>query len=391
MCVRSGRLCGAIATLCLKRWKYIIMFRGTKMEEKKKKFRDVGKTLDAWSRFLILDECLRDRVNYYLLDELVDKVNDKLEEYGYDPVSKRTIQEDLKFMKSERGWGIELKSGITYGDYKLYHYADPDYSIMNMPMTQAESDLLAEAMAMLGRFRVMPNNTWLESALRMMQVKFNVDCDTTIAKPAQNDRLKGLDWFEPLFEACRKRLIVTMKYNRFDRLDKEPEQRVVKPYQMRQYNNRWYLVGQEDAKLPRLPMVVIPIDRIVDLTIETLEEKKAREKEGGRYKVPTDMQIEAWYKDIIGVSRLPEGEPQPVRVKAWGLAAHYLETKPLHWSQEVQEGEGFKEFKWNVIPNEELVQALIVYADQIEILEGEWVRKKLLERAEKIQLNNQNQ
>lgn len=78
------------------------------MAEEKKKFREVGKTLDAWSRFLILDERLRDRVNYYLLDELVDKVNDKLKEYGYDPVSKRTVQEDLKFMRSERGWSIEL-------------------------------------------------------------------------------------------------------------------------------------------------------------------------------------------------------------------------------------------------------------------------------------------
>lgn len=38
---------------------------------------------------------------------------------------------------------------------------------------------------------------------------------------SQNNGLKGLDdWFEPLFEACRKRLIVTILYNRFDRLDK---------------------------------------------------------------------------------------------------------------------------------------------------------------------------
>lgn len=108
------------------------------MAEEQKKFREVGKTLDAWSRFLILDECLRDRVNYYLLDELVDKVNDKLEEYGYDPVSKRTVQEDLKFMRSERGWSIELMPHKSFGDKKLYHYAQEGYSIMNMPMTQAE-------------------------------------------------------------------------------------------------------------------------------------------------------------------------------------------------------------------------------------------------------------
>ena len=41
-------------------------------------------------------------------------------------------------------------------------------------------------------------------------------------------------------------------------------------------------------------------------------------------------------------------------------------------------------FQWEVIPNEELVQALMVYADQIEIREPEWVRLKLIDRAKAI-------
>ncbi len=356
------------------------------MAEEQKKFREVGKTLDAWSRFLILDECLRDRVNYYLLDELVDKVNDKLEEYGYDPVSKRTVQEDLKFMRSERGWSIELMPHKSFGDKKLYHYAQEGYSIMNMPMTQAESDLLHEAVAMLGRFSLMPGNTGLDGALRLLRVKFNVQGGPTLVKPGQNEKLKGLDWFEPLFSACQQRRIVTMKYSRFDRLDKEPEERVVKPYQMRQYNNRWYLVGLEDAKLEhKIPMVVVPIDRIVDLEIERPEQKVAREKSGGKYKVPGDKEIEAYFEDIVGVSKWPKGKPEQIKVKAWGLGQHFLDTKPIHKTQQViEEGDGYKVFQWEVIPNEELVQALLVYADQMEVIVGDWLKRRLRERAEKI-------
>lgn len=87
------------------------------MNEAKKKYREVSKTLDAWSRFLILDELLRNRNNYYLLNDLVDKVNDALGEYGYASVSKRTIQEDLKFMKSElRQEVAELRYAIQQID-----------------------------------------------------------------------------------------------------------------------------------------------------------------------------------------------------------------------------------------------------------------------------------
>ena len=87
----------------------------------------------------------------------------------------------------------------------------------------------------------------------------------------------------------------------------------------------------------------------------------------------------------------PEGWPEKVRVKAYYPAAHYIATKPLHHSQREVQDSGFKIFEWRVRMNEELVQQLIVYADQIEVLQGDWVRDKLRERAEKIIENMRSQ
>ena len=365
------------------------------MADEKKKNRSVEPTVMEWSRYLVLDKCLRNRNRYYHLEDLVDAVNDMLERYDFYPVSQRTVQQDLKFMQSEEGFGVELAKRYD-GHTKIYTYAHAGFSIMKLPMTDRESDLLKATIAMLSRFRGLPNYRWLEETLRMLRVKFNVSSKAASVNVDQNEKLRGLDdWFEPLFEACRKRLIVTMEYNRFDRLDKEPEERVVKPYQMRQYNNRWYLVGLEERLYPRLPMVVIPIDRIVGFSVESVEERDSREIAEGKYPVPTEAQIDAHFKDIVGVSWWPEGEVKPVKVKAWGLAMHYLESKPLHGSQRVvnenqNENENFKVFEWQVIPNEELVQALLVYADQMEVLEGDFVKKKLLERARAIIQNNEN-
>ncbi len=361
------------------------------MAEEKRKSREKSPTALECSRYLVLDKCLRDRVHYYHLEDLVNAVNKMLDRYDFYPVSQRTVQQDLKFMQSGEGFGAVLAKRYD-GHTKIYTYEDPNFTIMKLPMTDRECDLLKATIVMLGRFRGLPNYKWLDHTLRMLRVKFNVGGPTASVSLNQNERLKGLDeWFEMLFEACRKRLIVTMKYNRFDRLDKEPEERIVEPFHMRVYNNRWYLVGREKAKLPRLPMVVIPIDRIMDLSVESVEERDAREIANGKYVIPSDKEIEAYFKDIIGVSRLPEGEPIPIKVKAWGLAKHYMETKPLHPSQEtIEEGADYKIFQLRVIPNEELVQALIVYADQMEVLEGDFVKKKLRERAEKILSNLEN-
>jgi predicted DNA-binding transcriptional regulator YafY len=360
------------------------------MAGEKKKNRSVEPTVMEWSRYLVLDRCLRDKHRYYHMEDLVKAVNRMLERYDFYPVSDRTIKNDLKFMQSGEGFGAVLAKRYD-GHTKIYTYENPRFSIMKLPMTDRESDLLKATIAMLSRFKGLPNYRWLEETLRMLRVKFNVSSKAASVSLDQNEKLRGLDdWFEWLFEACRKRLIVTMQYNRFDRLDKEPEERVVKPYQMRQYNNRWYLVGCEESKLPRLPMVVVPIDRIVGLNLESVEERDSREIAEGKYKVPSDAQIDEHFKDIVGVSWWPEGEVKTVKVKAWGLAMHYLDTKPIHPTQEVCEIDvDYKIFQWQVIPNEELVQALLVYADQMEVLEGDWVKEKLLERANAILKNNQ--
>ena len=377
--------------------------------EKKKKNRSVEPTVLEWSRYLVLDKCLRDQHRYYHMEDLVTAVNKMLVRYDFTPVSERTISSDLKFMQSGEGFNAVLAKRYD-GHTKIYTYEDPHFTIMKLPMTDRESDLLSATIMMLGRFRGMPNYPWLENTLRMLRVKFNVGRKTASVVLSQNEELKGLDdWFEPLFEACRKRLIVTMMYQRLDRMDKEPVERVVKPYQMRQYNNRWYLVGREDSKVtkkqieenkPILEMVVVPIDRIRELTIETVDERDAREKDGGKFIMPSDEKIEKWFKDVVGVSRQPGAEPEPVKVKAWGLTAHFMETKPIHPSQKViEEGEmtvegpwykknplkvRYKVFEMMVIPNEPLIQALLVYANECEVLEPKSLREKIATRAEAI-------
>ena len=116
--------------------------------------------------------------------------------------------------------------------------------------------------------------------------------------------------------------------------------------------------------------------------------------------MPSDEKIEKWFKDVVGVSRQPGAEPEPVKVKAWGLTAHFMDTKPIHPSQKViDEGEmtvegpwykknplkvRYKVFEMMVIPNEPLIQALLVYANECEVLEPKSLREKIATRAEAI-------
>lgn len=78
------------------------------MADEKKKNRSVEPTVMEWSRYLVLDRCLRDQHRYYHMEDLVKAVNRMLERYDFYPVSDHTIKSDLKFMQSGEGFGAVL-------------------------------------------------------------------------------------------------------------------------------------------------------------------------------------------------------------------------------------------------------------------------------------------
>lgn len=332
---------------------------------------------NAFVRYKVLDECFRNWRKRYYIEDLLDAVNDYMREHGLAEVETDQIRKDFAFMETEAGGAVPL---VHHKDGKQtwYRYSDRDFSILNLPLAQWEVEMLGDTIEMLNRFKGLPNYRWLEPSLAMMKEKFGLyGTPKGTVSLAQNEELKGLEWFGDLFEAIVSERQVDIKYHRFGRPTRV---RRVHPYQLRQWNYRWYVVGYEE-RLDRHTYVVVPLDRIEDVIVTKEKVKGGKDAE----------QIREHFKQIVGVSLLPEGKPVTVKLKAYYPAAWYLETKPIHWTQEEIEeerGKDYKIFKLEVIPNEELVQQIMVYADQTEVLEPEWVRLRLIDRAKAILVKN---
>lgn len=330
------------------------------------------KNKNATIRYRVLDRCFRNRRRKFFIDDLVEACNEELIAYDGSSVRKRQVQQDIIFLESDAGGAIDLER-CRDGHKVYFRYRDPDFSILNLPMSQEEAEQLSDTIQMLSRFNGLPQFTWMDEVLVRLKDSFQLDGTVSGSVAfAQNPDLKGIELFSPLFDAIVKKQVLSIKYHRFG---KPSSVRVIHPYQLRQYNNRWFLVGLEERLLPRIPLAIIPIDRIDEFKVA--ESVIFQEYRGADF--------DDYFYDIVGVSLHPEGRKEKIVIKALFPAASYIETKPIHPSQRILErGDGYIVFQLDVIPNYELETQLIAYADQAEIIEPIGIRVAVNERAKRI-------
>ena len=84
-------------------------------------------------RYKILDTCFRNPYKRFSKEILLDTLNEKLMELFDDEshcIKLRQMQDDIAFMKSTEGWGIELADEFD-GKKRIFKYEDLNFSINN--------------------------------------------------------------------------------------------------------------------------------------------------------------------------------------------------------------------------------------------------------------------
>ena len=103
---------------------------------------------NALIRYKTIDNCLRNKYRRWTLDDLVDACCDAL--YDMEGITKgvcaRTVQMDIQIMRSDK---LGYNAPIEVYDRIYYRYADPDYSITEMPLSIDDCKLIKEAITLL--------------------------------------------------------------------------------------------------------------------------------------------------------------------------------------------------------------------------------------------------
>lgn len=319
------------------------------------------KNKNALARYQIINQLLLNGKPATLL-QMVEACSEKL---GIG-ISRRTIENDLFAMRRDEALGYFAP--IEYIHSRLaYIYTDPDYSIDRISVDDSDVQKLRLAATLLKQYGKVKQfddfSGVIEKVVRLINYRKIQQPGKAIdfVEFEKNPTIQGMEHLDQLIQAIRQQEVISIKHHSFRR--DEARQFVVHPYYLKEYKNRWYLLGFSET---HNQIRIFGLERILEIETQLLKTFLSR---------PFDP--EAWFEKFIGM-KIPEGEPLKIVLRFKHNTGKYILTQPLHKSQKLL-GQllDVHDFEYLLAVNEELLSFILSWREHVEVLEPQSLRSRV--------------
>lgn len=320
------------------------------------------KNKDFALRTELIDECLRNSLRKWTLEKIVAEVNLKLNERYNKTTSKHTIQNDIKYLIEEKNAPIARK---REGNVTYFYYLDKNFSIKNLPIQEEEVILLKDAINILGQvseFQIV--NDVKEIILKLQNtVSLENVKNPSIIQFEKQDISVGVEYIDDIFTAIKEKIALRISYQSFKAGN--AEEYIFHPYLLKEYRNRWFVIGRRDN-----------LDKPTNLALDRIKKiKNSTEK----YLENDLFNPDVYFNNLVGVT-FPEGaQIETIELKIAAGQVPYIKTKPIHHTQTV-----IKEYKngnivieLHLIINYEFRSVLLSYGCDITVIKPLELREQV--------------
>ena len=321
---------------------------------------------NALIRYKTIDKCLQNRYRTWTLNDLIEACSDALYEYEgvAKGVSKRTVQGDIQMMRSDK---LGYNAPIVIVDKKYYTYEDPNYTITNIPLSKQDLHKLSEAVEFMKQFQGFSHFQELTGLVQKFEdhVYAQKTASQAVIDIEKNEHLKGLEYLDPLYRAIINQKAVQLTYQSFK--TRYANTFDYHPYLLKEFRNRWFVVGRRNK---RSGILNLALDRILEMAPSTID-----------YLADEEFDAAAHFHNVIGVSVSPTLPPEKVTLWIAKTHAPYVQTKPLHHSQQVIDGDptGIT-ITLDVQHNFELEKEILGFGDGIRVIGPRTLKRAIKKR-----------
>lgn len=276
---------------------------------------------------------------YCTFEEIQKYVESKLEEYLFKDDSLntslliRTFQRDLKEIRNLFGIDIQYSR-----KRKGYFLQDNEYDKKDFQRMMDDFDMF--------------NSLYMSK-------------DFTPHMQLEKRRPLGTENIHGLLHAIKNKLIIKFTYRKF--WEDQSSERIVEPYVLKEFKNRWYLLAKETHNNQ---IKTFALDRLthLDFTSEKFENSRIAE-------------IEEIYQNCFGIITPNDGdEIQKVILSFTSDQIKYIKTLPLHDSQTIiseNDQESIVQLKLYV--TFDFIQELLYHGKEVKVIEPQWLQDTMKE------------
>lgn len=319
---------------------------------------------NALIRYRTIDKCLQNNLRKWTLEDLIEACSDALYEYEgkHTKVSKRTTQLDIQIMRNDK---LGYNAPIEVYERKYYRYTSPHYSITDIPISDMDLDILSESMEILRQFKDFSLFSELKGVIQKLEDKIYREAShqAPVIHLDKNEELMGLEHLDTIYQGILKKMVLEIKYQSFKA--RKPTSFYFSPYILKEYNNRWFVVGKRENNKS---IMTLALDRIIDLKLAVDE-----------LYIEENFDPDRYYKNTYGVTVMSDRDLMDIQLKVDRLNAPYVVTKPFHHSQELlgEYPDGSILISLRLHHNFELERLILGFGPSIKVLKPRRLQQKI--------------
>jgi len=291
---------------------------------------------ESISRYSIIINTLRKRSSTF--KEIQEKLalESELQDYDFN-ISKRTFQRDVKDIDSIYSIAIEYDFSL-----KTYFIDFED-----------QQDVKGRVLEAFDIFNALNISDRLSNHIHFEQ-----------RKPQGTDHLFGL------LHAIKNNLQLKFTYYKF--WEDDLTERSVDPYALKEFKNRWYVVGND----PKNGVIKsFALDRLSDLVITNKKFYK-----------PNAFQVNQYYKNSFGIISPNEDTPEDIVLSFTPFQGKYIKTLPLHHTQHIiRDTEEELRISLKLYITHDFFMEILSLGDKVKVIHPEKLKKQLVSTVNEVQ------
>ncbi len=318
-------------------------------------------TKNAQLRIEVIDEIFRG-INRYNFDDLLKKVNAVLLRSGTPAIGEKTLYNDLKYLREEKGAPIHRPNA---SDDK-YYYTEK-FSIKTPLLDFEEIEYLKQVSLILRRLSPAHSGDEFNQIIAKLDNTVHTVSDQgqSIIEIEAHTQSSGIHWYNTLFYAIKDKSPLRLSYKPYHK--EEAREFIFHPYLLKQYRSRWFLFGREGNK-----------EYIANLALDRIASIK---NSAAPFKENDLFSAEDYFNHLIGVSKPRDGEIKDITLRVEAKSVPYILSKPIHKLQETVKNYKNGDILVNIplYINYELISTILGYQNSVEVVGPKELRQEVLE------------